>query len=197
MFRASLVPLAVAAVLLLPAWAVSDDDDDSRRSRVKRVEVINFPNPQQVVGTVEVTNLPPVQDVNVVNPPECSAPTPARYQLVGFSTESFVGNRGLLALSRACGADFPGSRICQRPEIVDTSPLPEGLSGVAWIDTPEDPTGSATCADWRVALLFRVGNAVVLDSITTAENQGLFPYRGFLREFCSVATPVACCALVP
>jgi len=34
-----------------------------------QVEVVNFPDPQQVFGTVQVSNLPPVQGVEVVNEP--------------------------------------------------------------------------------------------------------------------------------
>jgi hypothetical protein len=66
----------------------------------KDVNVTNFPNPQNVAGSVEVSNLPAVQDVNVTNdtanPVEVAGavevtnlPAPggaARFQLVGFTS---------------------------------------------------------------------------------------------------------------
>ena len=48
----SLIRLAVVAALVLPAVAGAQN--------VKQVEVTNFPDPQNVVGSVEVTNLPAV-----------------------------------------------------------------------------------------------------------------------------------------
>ena len=62
------------------------------------------------VKEVEVTNLPAVQSVEVVN-----APTPAPplgFQLVGFTSATFDGSQGVLGFTLACQAEFPGSRMC-------------------------------------------------------------------------------------
>ncbi|MCK5364515.1 MAG: hypothetical protein KAR22_16180, partial [Gammaproteobacteria bacterium] len=93
---------------------------------VKRVEVVNLPDPQNVTGSVEVTNLPAVQDVNVTNAP---AGPPSRFQLVGFTTAALPGDSGLFAFTLACQAEFFGSRICTSREVFETVDVPTGLRG--------------------------------------------------------------------
>jgi hypothetical protein len=151
---------------------------------IKQVEVINFPDPQNVTGQVEVTNLP-----------TCEAP--ARFQLVGFSSETFTGGQGVLGFTAACGAEFPGSRMCTSVEAMETVRVPSGLSGSAWIrpvfvDVGElavDVSGvhrshavELTCDGWHANLLTGL--------LITAE--GAFTY-----DICTSAFSVACCAPVP
>lgn len=92
-------------------------------SIVRPVEVVNFPNPQNVAGTVNVGNLPVIQQVagqvEVIN-----LPTPARFQLVGFSSASYDGYQGILTYTLACQADFPDSRMCTSAEIMQSTNIP-------------------------------------------------------------------------
>ena len=85
----------------------------------QEVRVTNFPDPQNVAGTVEISNLPTVQDVNVTTPVEVigavavtNLPAPAgtsRFQLVGFSSTTVPGI-GFFTMTLACQQDFPDSR---------------------------------------------------------------------------------------
>ena len=87
--RKGLVLAAVAAAFLFGAWATEKGDivdigenppewDPQQIPPVSRVEVLNFPNPQAVAGTVNVGNLPAVQSVDgaveVSNLPEIHLP---------------------------------------------------------------------------------------------------------------------------
>ena len=115
----------------------------------KKVEVTNLPAVQAVTGTVEVINLPEVQDVYVVNPPD---PAPAiqdvfvtnpstgggncegRFQLMGFTTETYTGNMGgHLEVTLKCQLEFPGSRMCTSEEYANSATALSGESGFAWI----------------------------------------------------------------
>ena len=74
----------------------------------KQVEVINDPLAVEVVNPqVEVTNDPLV--VEVVNPATPSPPV--HWQLVGFTSASFVGDQGILGFTLHCHAEFTNSRI--------------------------------------------------------------------------------------
>ena len=61
-------------------------------------------------------------------------PAPARFRLVGFSTASFDGGEGLLGFARACEAEFPGSRMCNTTEVAESTNVPDGLTGPAWVN---------------------------------------------------------------
>ena len=82
-----LMPAALAVVLTLitsPLTAIAQP--------IKQVEVINFPDPQNVTGSVEVSNLPSIQDVIVTNEPlAVTASAQSRFQLVGFSNNPVTG----------------------------------------------------------------------------------------------------------
>jgi hypothetical protein len=166
----------------------------------KQVEVINLPAVQDVTGTVEVTN-------DAANPVEIAGevavtnlPTPtvaARYQLVGFTTATFLGSEGSLGFTRACDAEFSNSRWCTSAEVLDSVNLP-ALSGDAWVRAaligatasyPVDVTGLATsgtdfnCDAWRAP--------------PTGEGFTVSASGKFEIMPCFVPRSVACCALVP
>jgi hypothetical protein len=46
------------------------------------------------------------------------------YQLKGFSAQTVRGDGGVLTMSSACAASFPGSRMCTSREILDTTNVP-------------------------------------------------------------------------
>jgi len=166
----------------------------------KGVVVTNFPNPQNVAGSVSVTNLPAVQDVNVVNaPPQCGAA--ASFQLVGFTTATFTGGQGVLGLTSACQQQFAKSRMCTSLEVMDTTAIPSGLAGEAWVRPSfvaagaggvVDASGGAegfardsTCWGWSVGI---GPGAYGLD----VDAAGRFRQVG-----CDTPRAVACCASVP
>jgi hypothetical protein len=157
----------------------------------QQVVVSNFPNPQNVVGSVSVTNLPAVQDVNVVNaPPQCGA-TP-RFQLVGFTTAMFTGGEGVLGFTSACQQQFANSRMCTSLEVMDTPAVPSSLAGEAWVRPSFvainfDASGvtSSTCQGWSNDAVNDIGLAV--------DAAGRFTYIGY----CATPRAVACCAPVP
>jgi len=82
---------------------------------VKQVEVINFPDPQNVTGSVTVGNEPltvqsgvdPVEvsgQVAVTNLPTCESPS--RFQLVGFTSTTLDGSAGVFGFTKACQVEF-------------------------------------------------------------------------------------------
>ena len=54
------------------------------------------------------------------------------YQLVGFTKAQHPGDVRLFGLTRACQAEFPGSRLCSSVEVMETTAIPDGLEGNAW-----------------------------------------------------------------
>jgi hypothetical protein len=101
-----------------------------------QVEVTNFPAVQPVSGVVNVGNLPAVQSVAgtvaVGNLPldadgnlrVASAPPPPTIRFAGYTAATFREGTGLLALNRACHAEFSGTRVCGGLEIVNIVPPP-------------------------------------------------------------------------
>jgi len=175
------------------------------------VEVVNLPAVQPVSGEVEVTNLPEVQPVEVTNTPEVqdvfvtNSPTssqPARFQLVGTTSATFEGDRGVLRFTLACQGQFgAGSRMCESREVLETTDVPTGLSE-SWVrptfagfagannfllldasGITEEPV-TMSCDGWRSNESSRRGLTVS-------------PFGQFESRLCNSPVGVACCALVP
>ena len=181
------IALALVLIAIPPYQAFAE-------SPSKEVEVLNFPDPQNVVGSVEVTNdaANPVA-VEVVNPPPASPPV--RWQLVGFTTATYTGAMGgHFGVTRKCQLEFPNSRMCSLEEVAITTTIPDGLNGVAWVH-PQPSTLSTVliasgissdrfnCNFWRS--VGSVGQIVGADGVTVT------------RDTCTESYPIACCALVP
>jgi len=185
--------LAVASALLATgSWA----QPATRGRPAAPVTVTNFPDPQTVTGSVEVTNLPDLGG-------GCSP-----FQLVGFTTATFTGGQGVLGFTTACQAEFPGSRMCTSVEVMETTTLPSGLpAGEAWV-RPVTPVGlpgavvdasgseanadALSCGGWSQSTSGT--NGLVVDGSgrfrsTTRSPTGM--------EGCHVARAVACCAPTP
>lgn len=208
-----LLPLAILAAAIFASLEAPAQPWRARPAP-RRVIVTNFPDPQNVSGAVEVTNLPAVQDVRVVNAPPPS--TSARFQLVGFTSATFTGGQGVLGFTRACQQEFPGSRMCSSTEVMETTTVPSGLSGEAWVRPTlissgdirvslPDSGGAAdaagisgspetlSCDGWRNDL-FPVGGTggLVIDAA------GRFYVAGRPGTMnCAGPRAVACCAPVP
>ena len=87
--------LTVLALAAIAALLVSQFQATAA-SPTKAVEVSNFPDPQNVVGAVEVTNLPG---------------PPPRFQLVGLTSTALTGDAGVLSFTLECQKEFAGSRL--------------------------------------------------------------------------------------
>lgn len=55
------------------------------------------------------------------------------FELVGFTSTTYLGNAGVLGLTVGCQAEFPDSRMCTSVEVMQTVNVPAGLSGDAWV----------------------------------------------------------------
>lgn len=75
-----------------------------------------------------------------------SLPAPVaggQVQLIGFTSHTFDGTRGLLRYSLACQAEFPGTRMCMSDEIIRTFHVPEAPGTTyAWIDPSFRPVAN-------------------------------------------------------
>ena len=131
-------------------------------------------------------------DVNVTNPTPNSCPS---FELVGTTRTAFLGTEGPMSFSRACAADFPGSRWCTSAEVL-SSVNPPGFRAVAWVRAvfvlvSESsfmdvsgllaPAPDFTCDTWSISRTDAVG--LVVDG------------RGIFRTHrCSSVRTAACCA---
>ena len=209
MHSIAILALALAILLAAPASAQSVGP-------VKPVRVINFPDPQNVVGTVAVSNLPSVQEVNVTNdatnPVEVvgavevtnlsTSSSPSRFQLVGFTSVPYDGDMGgHFGVTLKCQIEFPNSRMCSL-EVAATTAIPAGLSGDAWVHSarrvgsqlgpPSAPGGALFDADVRATSsscrAWRGGGSGQL-----VGSDGV----AASRIGCDEARSIACCASVP
>ena len=185
----------VVIALILPVSALAAPG----KSSIKQVEVTNFPDPQNVTGTVEVLNLPAVQDVNIVNAPPAPAACSSRFQLVGFTSATYTGDMGsYLGVTAKCQLEFPESRMCTYEEVVATTTISSSLTGEAWIHTP-----SGNDAGVILAANIRAVNSQ--NCLAFTRDLVIGSYRGYsvsengnlnLRD-CFEILPIACCAPVP
>jgi hypothetical protein len=173
----------------------------------RRVVVTNFPDPQSVTGAVKVTNLPAVQDVNVLSAPPAGG---TRFQLVGFTSLLLPGGQGVLALTHACQLEFAKSRMCTSLEVLETTRVPSGLVGEAWVRP--SPVTSDSAGNWSDASGARVAQGEDLTCSgwsmatpgtgragLTVDASGRFAPSNFVGTgaFCDTPRPIACCAAVP
>ncbi len=188
------VALLIALVVPLSATA----------QPTKQVEVTNFPDPQNVVGTVEITNdetnpVEVVGEVEVTNLPTAAG----RFQLVGFTSATYLGNVGLFAFTRGCGAEFPSSRMCRSEEILETVAIPTDLAGTVWVQ-PSIVAGGAQFA-LNLADASGISNNSQQFSCNSSQSWSNLSSSGLVVDFegrigfqsCSTARGVSCCAPVP
>jgi hypothetical protein len=125
----------------------------------------------------------------------------AAHQLVGFSKAQHPGDVRLFGLTRACQAEFPGSRLCSSVEVMETTAIPDGLEGNAWVRpsfvsaidrSVLDASGlvllggpPSNCDQWKGT----VSTGIIVDS------DGNFSSGRVAR--CSESRSVACCAPTP
>jgi len=165
---------------------------------VKEVEVINFPDPQNVIGQVEVTKLPAPQPV-------------AQFQLAGFTVATFTGDQGVLGFTRACQGEFPGSRMCTTVEVMGTvSPPVLPVGSAAWVQPELVASSGATstvdasgitgapsglsCWGWKFARSTMYGLTVDHDGRFAGATETA---ADTVSPRCDIPKSVACCAALP
>lgn len=147
-----------------------------------------FPSTAMATPEVEVVNTP--LEVEVVNPPP--TPPPPRWQLVGFTAQTYSGDvGGPFGATRMCQMEFPGSRVCTRAEVRQTTTLPVSLAGQARI---AEEGGGGDCADWSREF---ANNGPPLSETCSRRIDA----RGVTLQGegcdCTELFSFACCALVP
>ena len=138
---------------------------------------------------VEVINLPEVQAVEVINP--TSPAILPRFQLVGFTSAVYDGKLGgFFGAALKCQQEFPESRLCHISEAVETTEIPTGLSGLAWVEFSTDGQGS--CRGWN-------SNLATSRTVRVLANDGSSVNSETLTRMahCGQSLYLACCALVP
>ncbi len=109
--------------------------------------------------------------------------------LLGFSTETFAGNRGILNMTRACQEQFSGSRVCTAGEILRSINIPASPApGFVWVQsaTTFSTAGISDCGGWT-------SNAATdrAWAIELGPDHGC--YGGFHPRSCDQQLAVACC----
>ena len=160
-------------------------------------------NPRGRLRVVTDTGLCRDTETGITWPSTTKKLQPSRFQLVGFSTATFDGDEGILGFTLRCQSEFdstfPGSRWCSSEEVIETTDVPSGLTGSAWVrpafahaggGNPIDLSGlmnngdALTCRRW--------GSASLQDKGLSMNSVG-----SFTGGTCSTPIAVACCALVP
>ena len=175
-----LLTLFLGLVVGVPAWAQTPDPIQGCINGVGRLRVVTD------------TGLCRPKETGITWPstqPTAPAP-PARFQLVGFSTQPFQVGRGILALNETCRADFSGSRACTRAEILETTEVASGLSGIAWYRSE-----SNTCSEWLRFRADTFGDIVVINA--DIPESTFTNVNALSSSRCTNTHPVACCAPVP
>ena len=144
-----------------------------------------------------------VKPVEVVNP---AMPTPPmRWQLVGFTAATYLGDMGShFGVTAKCQLEFAVSRMCTLEEVAATTAIPAGLSGSAWVHPR--------------AILVNVTSGVIFDANILADSAGncrgwkSSTVRGWqvgsdgllvpdtansVGHPCEIPAAIACCARVP
>ncbi len=130
--------------------------------------------------------------------PDHTASAGAAHRLVGFTEAQQPGNVRLFGLTQACQAEFPGSRVCASVEVLQTTAIPSGLEGNAWVRptyvssidrSVVDASGlvllggpPSNCDQWKGT----ASTGIVVDA------DGTFHSGSEAR--CTDPHPVACCA---
>jgi hypothetical protein len=105
-----------------------------------------------------------------------AGPAPKTFQFVGVTLQTLPGNVGWQALTKACHAEFPGSRMASFGEY-RTTVNPPDFSANAWINGFRE-----TCFDWQGS--------------PTARGSILSPEGKTFSSVCGSALSVACAAPV-
>jgi len=168
------IAIVLSVVAIAAVWASTVEQFEPAQPTSSRlVTVTNFPNPQNVAGTVNVGNLPATQQVagTVVagNLPtdgdgnvrvSLQNDSGAAFRFVGVTTATFPGNGSRLAMHQACNTEYANSRMAFSDEYIETIDPPT-VTTSAWIEVRPQLLLDAT------HLIDPAGNVVVRAEETT------------------------------
>ena len=127
------------------------------------------------------------------------APAPPRFELVGFTSDTFQGDQGVLGFTLACQAEFPGSRMCDTQEIFKTVNVPPGLVGDAWVNPVLRPLASTSTVSLDISGVANSPGSHTCYGWATTSSTGLtVGVGGQIGPFsnCNTLHSVSCCAPV-
>ncbi len=179
----------VLAANIKPRSSVVAIEETAPVPSVTSVQVLNFPNPQNMAGTVNIGNLPLDANGNL----RVSVPGPRTFRFVGVTTHAVTGG-SFPYLSGVCASEFPGSRVAFSEELRATLP-PQAVPATAWIvfrptilypsiDTAYDGMGN-----W-----LPLNGNLVMSCGVWASGVVVVPDDSFRHTPCSEAHAVACAA---
>ena len=119
------------------------------------------------------------------------------FQLAGFTSDTFLGDTGVLGFTQACQVEFgAAARMCTSVEVMETVVVPDDLvvADDAWV-RPVFVPGATDALDASSVRTSPLNLTCVGWRLTSGRN-GLTVSQvgGFVQQSCEVARPVACCA---
>jgi hypothetical protein len=157
-------------------------------------------------GTGPVTDGPGPLPAPIPLPPEPQVLIPSgTIQVVGYTGAQLPANRGILNMTCACNAEFPGSRLCTVDEVLASFVPPEPPRDVElaylWVRSagtvagqllgrtaPE--TAAVDCRGWTSASKDDQGVAMAVGPQHAC-------FGGMVEVACDHELALACCGLVP
>ena len=123
-------------------------------------------------------------------------------QLVGFTSSLLPGGSGALNFTRACGSEYPESRMCTSEELMNTVDPPALATTWAWVRPSLSPLSAGLTDPTGVDASGVGGEAVQLSCDGWKETT---PFTGlaaddtgaFGLQDCASELPVACCSATP
>lgn len=146
--------------------------------QLRSVEVSNLASVQEVAGEVDVSNFPEVQEVSgtveVDNFPVSTV------RLLGFTSNQYPANAGVLGSLVACQIEFGRGRMCTTRDLLQLDQIaPVTGNEVGWINP--DTSITSTCNGWT-------------STSSTAEGLTVSGVGQFKWLPCSSSFSVACCS---
>jgi len=157
-------------------------------------------------GSGPVTDAPDPLPVPSWPPPDAQPLIPSgTIQVVGYTTAQLPANRGILNMTCACNAEFPGSRLCTVDEVLASFVPPDPPRGIElaylWVRSAgtvadqllgrgQAGSSGVDCRGWTSASKDDVGVAMAIGPEHAC-------FGGLVETGCDKELSLACCGLVP
>jgi hypothetical protein len=143
------------------------------------VEVLNFPDPQNVAGAVEVTN-------DAANPVQVEVTNRSGGSVEVLITQAtYTGNLGgYYGATEKCQLEFEGARLCVYSDdrVAFVAIVPDfGTESEAWIQREPGDSAGVSCGDWTTGV--EIIGGYILRTNGTAN----------YSDSCEGPRPIACC----
>ena len=157
----------------------------------------------------------PQGSVGETGPAGPAGPAAARYELVGYTSQTMNADDGVFVFIAACQSEFPGSRWCTTADILDSTTVPpaDSLTSRAWVRptfVPRSTGTEVTIGDDNVRYLTDIsGISGTADTLTCGGFSGFHSSSGadffpaalaitdegvFVPDLCAGEHSAACCA---